>query len=86
MTLPDERYRALIRAEQFLIRLMDPKQTPRVPAVIRREAGSVLRHWPGEYYLERLAQDSPDILDSGLPPPDPLYQMVRDWDDQKNQD
>jgi hypothetical protein len=31
MTLPNERYAAVTRTEQFLKDLCDPKKTPRVP-------------------------------------------------------
>lgn len=62
MTLPDERYRALKWAEQFLQDLMDSRKTPRVPKIIRQQARSVLRHYPGEYYLEELSRARPDII------------------------
>jgi hypothetical protein len=62
MTLPDERYRALLWAERFIKDLMDPRKTPRVPKRVRAEARSVLRHYPGEYYIEEIARRAPDII------------------------
>jgi hypothetical protein len=62
VTLPDERYRALKMAESMLMDLMDPAKTPRVPRSVRAQARSVLRHYPGSYYLEQLARRSPDII------------------------
>ena len=62
MTLPDERYRALLRAEQFLRDLQDPSKTPRVPKNIRAEARSVLRHYPGRWYVAEIARRAPDII------------------------
>ena len=62
VTLPDERYRALKMAESFLQDLLDPKSTPRVPKRIRAQARSVLRHYPGSYYIEQLARARPDII------------------------
>jgi hypothetical protein len=62
MTLPDERYRALKWAEQFLQDLQDPKSTPRVPRHIRQRARSVLRHYPGEYYIDEIARRAPDLI------------------------
>lgn len=62
MTLPDERYRALKWAEQFMQDLCDPSKTPRVPKSVRAQARSVLRHYPGEYYLEEMARRAPDII------------------------
>jgi hypothetical protein len=62
MTLPDERYRALRWAEQFLQDLQDPSKTPRVPKSIRQEARSVLRHYPGEYYIDEISRRAPDLI------------------------
>ena len=66
VTLPDERYRALKMAESMLMDLMDPSKTPRVPRHIRQRARSVLRHYPGSYYLEQMARRSPDIITAEL--------------------
>lgn len=46
MTTPTERTRAVIRAGQFLERLLYPRLTPRVPAELREEARRLLRHYP----------------------------------------
>ena len=62
MTLPDERYRALRWAESFLQDLLDPSKTPRVPKSVRAQARSVLRHYPGQYYIEEIARRAPDIV------------------------
>ena len=64
MTLPDERYRAVLAAERFLKDLLDPKQTPRVPAEIRARARSVLRHYPGTWDMDRAAHTSPEVFQS----------------------
>ena len=45
MTLPDERYRAVKSAQQFLARLAGGEY-PRVPKAVRDEARSILRHYP----------------------------------------
>lgn len=63
MTLPDERYRAVKYARDFLRSLLDPKLTPRVPRAIRRQALSVLRHYPGELDLERAAEKAPEVFE-----------------------
>ena len=62
VTLPDERYRALVWADKFLQDLTDPSKTPRVPKNIRAQARSVLRHYPGAYYIDQMARRSPDII------------------------
>lgn len=63
MTLPDERYRAIQQAKRLLQELCDPRQTPRVPSVIRQRASGALRHFPADYELEKIADSCPDYLD-----------------------
>jgi hypothetical protein len=63
MTLPDERYRALKQGKKLLEELCDPGRTPRVPSIIRDKARGVLRHYPSDYELERIADNSPEFLD-----------------------
>ena len=85
MTLPDERYRAIIWSKNLCEELLDPKKTPRVPKEIRQQAYSVLRHFPDEYYLSMLAEARPDILERRGQPLDPLYKMVKQYQkDQEN--
>jgi hypothetical protein len=52
MTMPYERTNAVMRTEQFLIELLDPKKTPRIPRDIRRAAGSLLKHYPNRFDME----------------------------------
>ena len=61
MTLPDERYRAVKTAAQFLARLAGG-DLPRVPKAVRDEARSILRHYPLEYDMKKTCQTSPDIF------------------------
>jgi hypothetical protein len=86
MTLPDERYRAVMWAKSFCEDLLDSKKTPRVPKEIRRRAYGVLRHFPDDYYLSMLADARPDILERRGEPFDPLYKMVKEYDLQKEKD
>jgi hypothetical protein len=81
MTLPDERYRAIRQAEDFLLALTDPQSTPRVPKNIRQHARSLLRHYPTEYHLHRLAEKSPDVIIKQM---EPLTRMVMRYEEQKN--
>lgn len=55
MTLPDERLRALHAAREFLVALLYPAKTPKVPKDIRQWASRVLKHYPGPFDLERMA-------------------------------
>ena len=59
MTTPVERTRAVIYAKDFLYDLLDTKKTPRVPRVIRRQAGRCLRHYPDIYDLLEAAKRAP---------------------------
>lgn len=83
VTLPDERYRALLWAAQFLQDLTDPGKTPRVPKTVRAQARSVLRHYPGAYYIDELARQSPDIL---TPRMEELHRFIRSGRQDPDQD
>ncbi len=63
MTLPDERFRALKQGKKLLEELCDPGKTPRVPSIVRERARGVLRHYPNDYELERIADSCPEMLD-----------------------
>jgi hypothetical protein len=80
MTLPDERYRAIMYAKSLCEDLLDPRKTPRVPKDVRRRALGVLRHFPGEDYLSMLAESRPDIIERKGESFDPLYKMVKEYD------
>jgi hypothetical protein len=76
MTLPDERYRALKQGKKLLEELCDPGKTPRVPSIVRDRARGVLRHFPSDYELERLADQVPELLDK-VPFSDRMKQVAR---------
>ena len=77
MTLPDERYRAIQNARRFLQDLMDPKKTPKVPRSVRQHAYAILRHYPGDYDLERLSEKSPDVIIKEM---EPLTRMMMSYE------
>jgi len=62
MTLPYERFRAVKSAREFLLELIDPKKTPRVPKDIRRQALFVLRHYPLDCEMEHAADLAPELF------------------------
>jgi hypothetical protein len=78
MTLPDERYRAVLRAEQFLKDLCDPSKTPRVPKDIRIRASGILRHYPGTWDMDRAATAAPEVFETRNLV-EPLYKMIREY-------
>ncbi len=55
MTIPIERTNAVIRTEKFLLELLDPKKTPRVPRLIRQDARNLLSHYPSEFDMNMIA-------------------------------
>ena len=84
MTLPDERYRAIQQTCQFLQALRDPAVYPRVPRAVRAEAHRLLRHYPGDYDLDRLAEKAPNVIIKEM---EPLTRMIMSYDEQrKDQD
>ena len=62
MTLPDERYRAVVQTRRFLLDLCNQQHTPRVPRLIRDTARSMLRHYPSDYDMTRAAEAAPDVF------------------------
>jgi hypothetical protein len=62
MTMPDERYRAMVEGLKLIEDLLIPHVTPRVPSDIRERARWVMRHHPSAYELTQLARRSPDML------------------------
>ena len=80
MTLPDERYRAVKFAEQFLSRLAGG-QYARVPKAVRDEARSVLRHYPSEYDMNRAARGAPDVFQERM---DDLHKMILKYGQDSN--
>ena len=65
MTMPDERFRAVRYAREFLYELLDSKKTPKVPKAIRQRALRVLRHYPMEADMTRAAEGHLDIFWTG---------------------
>jgi hypothetical protein len=81
MTLPDERYRAIRQTRQFLQDLQDRTIYPRVPRAVRAEAYRLLRHYPTEWDLERLAEKSPNVIIKEM---EPLTRMVMTYEEAKS--
>ena len=57
MTIPSERTRAVLYTQDFLMDLLDPKKTPRVPKEIRRRASALLRHYPSDHDMEMVVAE-----------------------------
>ncbi len=81
MTLPDERYRAVKYAGEFLQRLAGGEY-PRVPKAVRGEAASILRHYPGTWDMHRAAEAAPEVFAVRM---EPLHRMVLQHEQQLEQ-
>jgi hypothetical protein len=77
MTLPDERYRAVMQTIQFLT---DICNTPRVPKAIKQQARSLLRHYPSAWDMRAVAELAPHVFQKEM---EPLYRMVKQYDMEK---
>lgn len=82
MTLPDERYRAVMQAKGFLESLCDPKLTPRVPKNIRLAASRILRHYPSSYHMQTVSHYAPDIFQERM---EPVQRMILKYEEGKNE-
>ena len=80
MTLPDERYRAVIQTRRFLLDLCNPEHTPRVPKTVRYHARSMLRHYPSDWEMQRAAEAAPEVFQEKM---EPLYRLVKQYEQDK---
>ena len=80
MTLPDERYRAVKSAQNFLSRLAGGTY-PRTPKAVREEARAILRHYPNAWDMDRAARAAPDVFAEDM---EPLYRMIKQHDLEQN--
>ena len=78
MTLPDERYRAVVQTQKFLLEILN---TPRVPKAIKDSARCCLRHYPSEWDMKSAAETCPHIFQEHM---EPLYRMVKAYDIEKD--
>lgn len=82
MTLPDERYRAVLAAERLLKDLCDPSMTPRVPKAVRQRASGVLRHYPGSWDMQRAAAACPEVFQERM---EDLHRFIKQGLDKEDQ-
>ena len=79
MTLPDERYRAVIQTQKFLLEILT---TPRVPKAIKDQARYCLRHYPSEYDMKKVSQTSADIFAERM---EDVTRMFKKYEESKNE-
>ena len=78
MTLPDERYRAVVQTKKFLEELLT---TPRLPKAVKDNARWCLRHYPSEFDMKETADKIPEIFATEM---EPLYRMVKQYEQDKD--
>jgi hypothetical protein len=79
MTLPDERYRAVVQTQRFLLEIMN---TPRVPKAIKDRAKSCLRHYPSDWDMQRAAEGAPDVFQEQM---EAVTRLFRSYEEKKNE-
>jgi hypothetical protein len=79
MTLPDERYRAVVQTQRFLLRILT---TPRVPKAVKDEARACLRHYPSDFDMNRAAEGSPDVFQKRM---EDVTRMFKVYEEKKNE-
>jgi len=82
MTLPDERYRAVVQTQRFLLRILT---TPRVPKAVKDEARSCLRHYPSEYDMKKVSQTSADIFAERMEDVERMFKRYEQTQAEKNE-
>jgi len=82
MTLPDERYRAVVQTRRFLLDLCNSQHTPRVPKLVRQTARDMLRHYPSDWEMQTAAREAPSVFQERM---EPLYRMVKQHEQDQKQ-
>jgi hypothetical protein len=79
MTLPDERYRAVVQTQKFLVEILS---TPRVPKAIKDRARSCLRHYPSDWDMQRAADGAPDVFQEQM---EAVTRLFKSYEEKKNE-
>lgn len=56
-----QRTTSVLSTQNFLRALIDPKQTPHVPAAVRHSATLLLKHYPHLHEMEKTARACPEL-------------------------
>lgn len=75
MTLPDERYRAVVQTQRFLLEILT---TPRVPKAIKDQARWCLRHYPSDYDMQIAAIGAPEVFQKQMEPVTRLFKQYEE--------
>jgi len=56
MTTPEEMFNSLMSARMFMVALLDPAITPKVPKEVRQRSRDRLKHFPSEFEINQLRE------------------------------
>jgi excinuclease UvrABC nuclease subunit len=80
MTLPDERYRAVIETKKFLESIITTRSG--LSKEMKETARWCLRHYPSEYDLDRVSENSPDVFQRRM---EDVTRMFKAYEEKKNE-
>jgi len=61
-----ERTNAVLNTEQFLLDLLRPSVTPRVPKEIRERARGLLRHYPSTFDMDVISEREDSLTEQTI--------------------
>jgi hypothetical protein len=82
MTLPDERYRAVVRTQELLVEILN---TPRVPRAIKDQARSCLRHYPSAWDMRQAAENCPNVFQERMEDVTRMFKVYEQSKAEKNE-
>jgi hypothetical protein len=82
MTLPDERYRAVVQTQRFLLEILT---TPRVPKTIKDQARACLRHYPSDYDMSIAAEGAPEVFQKRMEDVTRMFKVYEQSKAEKNE-
>jgi hypothetical protein len=79
MTLPDERYRAVVQTQKFLLEILN---TPRVPKTIKDGARHCLRHYPSDWDMKAASELAPHVFQERM---EAVTRLFKSYEEKKNE-
>jgi hypothetical protein len=84
MTLPDERYRAVLSARELLVEIANSGgRWKRVPKELKLYCIHALRHYPTQYDMKAAARDAPNVFQERM---EPLTKMIMVYDQEQKEE
>jgi hypothetical protein len=84
MTLPDERYRAVLAARELLLEIANPGgKWKRIPKELRLHAAHCLRHYPTWWDMEMVEALAPSVFQKQM---DPLVRIVKVYEEEQKEE